>query len=327
MNYSTTVKRDDWNAVLEQARTANVFHTPEYFDAQTTEEVGHRLLYLCCYDEGRPVGVIAGYENASGYHRGLAEVGTKSGGCPVMIDEYDQRPDADRIKNTFIRHYLERCLGTRPYLFYPCFNMADNLFEQEVPGVVRQVDSTAFIDLGQPEETLWKNLRDKGRNLVRAGRRKGVTTGIVRHVRHFDRFYELYRALRERLNTGYIGYVELRLKFDRFTAAGLADFWVAFVEDEPVAFNFMWTYGKYVNYIYNASDPAYLKFNPNNVLQWDMMRHYRNQGFETYNLWGLRNMHLEDRDHLQDERPIAGYGKFKLSLGAEVRDLLRYVKL
>lgn len=327
MDYSTTVNRDHWRAVLEQSRLANVFHTPGYFDAQTAPEVGHELLYLCCYDEGRPVGVIAGYRNTAGYHEGLVEAGTKSGGWPVMIDEYEQREDADAIKNAFILEYLRRHLADRPFLFYPCFNMRWCVLEENEHHCARQIDQAAVIDLRRDEDLLWKNLRDKGRNLVRAGRRKGVTTRISNDAGHFDRFYELYRALRVRLGTGYIGYDELRLKFDRFTRRGLADFWVAEADGTPAAFNFMWTWGTHVNYVYNASDPDYLKCNPNNVLQWDMIRHYKSLGYTSYNLWGLRNMNLDENHELAIDRSIAGYGRFKLSLGPEVVDLVRFVKL
>ncbi len=327
MDYSTTVDRTDWQYVLEHAGLANVFHTPAYFDAQTSEKVGHKLLYMCCCDQDRPIGIIAGYQNMSGYHQGFIEVGTKSGGYPLMIDAYDQRPDADQIKNAFIARFAQHYLHGQQFLFYPCFNMQTCVFEDDAWGCIKQLDSTAFIDLQQDEEALWKNLRDKGRNMVRAGRRKGVTTRIANEARYFDQFYEQYKALRTRLNTSYIGYDELRLKFENFTRQGLADFWVAFLDETPIAFNFMWTYKQHVNNIYNSSHPDYLKYNPNNVLQWDIIRYYKERGYTLYNLWGLRNMNLSEKDALRQDRAIEGYGKFKLSLGAEVRDLVRYVKL
>jgi lipid II:glycine glycyltransferase (peptidoglycan interpeptide bridge formation enzyme) len=174
---------------------------------------------------------------------------------------------------------------------------------------------------------LWKNLRDKGRNMVRAGRRKGVTTRIANEIQYFDLFYAMYKAVRTRLNTQYIGYKELRAKFDAFTAQGLADFWVAFLDDVPLAYNFMWTYNHHVNYVYNSSHPEYLKYNPNNVLQWDMICYYKERGYTLYNMWGVRNMNLSEKDALRPDRDIEGYGRFKLSIGAELRDLVRYVRL
>ena len=327
MEYSTTVNRNDWQYVLEHAGLANAFHTPVYFDAQTSAIVGHQLLYMGCYDQGQPIGIIAGYQNMSGYHQGFIEVGTKSGGYPLLIDAYDQRPDADLIKNAFITRFAQHYLEGQRFLFYPCFHMQTCVFEDDSWGCLKQLDSTTFIDLQQDEETLWKNLRDKGRNMVRAGRRKGVISRIANEVQYFNQFYEYYKALRTRLNTGYIGYDELRLKFDAFTTQGLADFWVAFLEDTPIAFNFMWTYKQHVNYVYNSSHPDYLTYNPNNVLQWEMIGYYKAHGYTLYNLWGLRNMNLSEKDALRPDREIEGYGKFKLSLGAEVRDLVRYVKL
>lgn len=327
MEYSATINRDDWREVLEHAELANVFHTPTYFDAQTSEAVGHELLYLGCYDQGRPVGIIAGCRNTDGYHRGLIEIGTKSGGYPLMVDEYDQRPDADRLKNDFLTEFANRYLQDAAFLAYPCFHMQSCVFEDAAWGCIKQFDTAAFLDLQQDEDRLWKNLRDKGRNMVRAGRRKGVTVRIANELRYFDQFYAQYKALRTRLKTGYIGYDELRLKFEMFTQQELADFWVAFLDETPIAFNFMWTYKQHVNYVYNSSHPGYLKYNPNNVLQWEMIRHYKERGCTLYNLWGVRNMNLSEPDALRPDRPIEGYGKFKLSLGAEARDLVRYVKL
>ena len=74
LTYSSTVNKDDWHHILEHADLANTFHTPEYFDIQTS--LGHRLLYMCCYRENEPIGIIVGVANNSGYHRGLIEIGT-----------------------------------------------------------------------------------------------------------------------------------------------------------------------------------------------------------------------------------------------------------
>lgn len=321
------VNRDDWRYVLEHAGLANVFHTPEYFDVQTSDAVGHTMLYMGCYDQGQPVGVIVGYQNTSGYHQGLIEIGTKSGGYPLMIDAYDQRPDTNQIKNAFIEHFAQHYLQGQQFLLYPCFHMQTCVCEKPEWNCMKQLDPTAFIDLRQAEEVLWKNLRDKGRNMVRAGKRKGVTTRIANEVEYFDRFYALYKAVRTRLKTQHISYKELRAKFDVFTTQGLADFWVAFLDDIPLAYNFMWTHNRHLNYVYNASHPEYLKYNPNNVLQWDMMCYYKERGYTLYNMWGVRNMNLSEKDALRPDRDIEGYGRFKLSIGAELRNLVRYVRL
>lgn len=327
LEYSTDVNRGDWNYVLQHAPLANVFHTPEYFDIQTSDVVGHKLLYMCCYDQDEPVGIIVGYQNTFGYHQGFIEVGTKSGGCPLMIDEYDQRPDAGQIKNAFIEEFARQYLEGQQFLFYPCFHLQNCIFEEPSRRCTKQYDSTAFIDLQQDEELLWKKLRDKGRNMVRYARRHGVTARIANDVRYFDQFYQLYKDIRTRLKTQYIGYDEIRAKFDNFTSQGLADFWVAFLDETPLAYSFMWTYKQMLNYVYTSSHREYWKYKPNNLLQWEIICHYKQHGYTLYNMWGLRNMNLSEKDALRPDREIEGYGKFKLSFGAEIRDLVRYVRI
>ena len=71
------------------------------------------------------------------------------------------------------------------------------VLEEKEHQCARQIDQAAIIDLRQDEELLWKNLRDKGRNLVRAGRRKGVTTRISNDVVHFDDRNRLRRKPRQ----------------------------------------------------------------------------------------------------------------------------------
>jgi hypothetical protein len=325
LEYSSSVNRDDWQYVLEHAGLANVFHTPEYFDMQM--HVGHSLLYMCCYDNGKPIGIIAGYKNNSGYHTGFIEIGTKSGGYPLMIDEYDQSEEAGHIKNTFIEYFDHQYLENQRFLFYPCFHLQKCILEDPAWGCTKQYDSTAFLNLQLEEETLWKNLRDKGRNLVRYAKRHGVTARIANESQYFDLFYHFYKEVRTKHNTKYIGYDELRAKFESFTTHSLADFWVAFLDETPLAYVFIWKYKQTINYVYNSSDPQYWKYKPNNLLQWEIICYYKQLGYTLYNMWGIRNMNLSEHNTLQQNREIEGYGKFKLSFGSEIRDLVRYVKI
>ncbi|GAK49010.1 FemAB family protein [Candidatus Moduliflexus flocculans] len=324
ITYSSDIQREDWRHVLEHADLANIFHTPEYFDMQTT--IGHGLAYLCAYIDDEPVSVIAGYRNAFGYHAGLLEIGTKSGGYPLMIAHYDQHPDADEIKNAMIAEFARRELEGQRFVFYPCFHMQTCLFDDPEWECVKQLDATAFLDLTQEERVLWKNLGDKGRNMVRSAEKQGVTARIANELPYFEQMYHFYRELGERQQRGYIGYDELRLKFDAFTQNGLGDLWVAFAGERPAAFAFIWKYKRNINYVYQSSDPELRSYKPNNMLVWKIITFYKQQGYALFNLWGLRNMHLSAHAEPGD-REIDGYGKFKLSFGPDVRELARYVRL
>lgn len=322
MNYTTTVHRADWQSVLKRARLANIFHAPEYFDIQTA--LGHTLVYLACYDAGQPIGIIAGYRNNFGYHTGLIEVGTKSGGYPVLIDAYDQRPDADQIKNDFIEAFARQYLDDQHFFFYPCFHLKQCLFEDPMWQCVKQADAAVLLDLQPDEAVLWKQLGDKGRNMVRNAQRKGVTARVANELPYFEQFYHFYEEEGRKHQRGYIGCDELRAKFDAFTRNGIGDLWVAFQAERPLAYAFIWKYKQIINLVYMSSNPAEWDYKPNNLLQWEIIRQAKQQGYTLYNMWGVRNMNLND---MQTSTEIEGYGKFKLSFGGALRELVRYVRV
>jgi len=327
ITYSSTVNRDDWRYVLENAALANIFHTLEYFDVQTSSLLGHTLLYSCCYIDDEPAAIITGVRNASGYHQGLIEVGTKSGGYPLMIDAYDQHPDAEHLKNRCIEYFARRYLQGERWIFYPSFNLEHCILDQGDWHSTKQYDAAAFLDLRQDEETLLIGMGGKCRNAVRYAQRQGVTARIANELQYFEKFYECYKAVRIKKKTQYIGYDELRVKFETFTRQGLADLWVAFLEDTPLAYAFIWKYNRTINFVYGSSDERGWPYKTNNLIQWELIRFYHNQGYELYNMWGVRNMNFDGNNTPASQQEIEGYGKFKLSFGAELRDIIRYVRV
>ena len=325
IQYSSSIRRDDWSYVLTQAGLANTFHTPEYFDIQ--QSLGHKLLYLCCYIDDEPAAIIAGTVNHSGYHQGMIEIGTKSGGYPLTIEKYDRHPDAAPLKNGMIEEFLRRYLQDRSFLFYPCFHLEPCILEEPSRQCVKQFDATAFLDLKPDEQDLLMGMGVKCRNAVRYAGRHGVTARVANELKYFEPFYECYKAVRERKNTQYIGYDELRMKFDAFTQQGLADLWVAFRDEHPLAYAFIWKYKQIINFVYGSSHEEGWPYKPNNLIQWELIRSYKQQGYTLYNMWGVRNMNLSEKSDSAAQQKIDGYGKFKLSFGAELRNLVRYVKI
>ncbi len=325
ITFSSIVNRDDWNHVLRHAALANVFHSPEYFDIQTA--LGHKLLYSCCYDQEEPVGIIVGVRNDSGYHQDIIEIGTKSGGLPLLISRYDQTVEARVLKNRFIEHFAQQYFQSpQRFIFYPCFHLDKCLLADPIWQCMQQYDSTVFLDLQREEHSLWMGLNGKCRNAIRYAQRQGVTARIANELAYFERFYHFYKAIRTKRNTKYIGYEELRMKFDTFTRNGLADLWVAFLDETPLAYAFIWKYKRMINFVYGSSDDGTWSYKPNNLIQWELIKYYKQQGYTLYNMWGIRNMNFtETRSPAEQE--IEGYGKFKLSFGAELRDLVRYVRV
>ncbi len=325
IRYSSTIRRDDWHDVLKHAELANTFHTPEYFDIQ--QSLGHGLLYSCCYINDEPAAIIVGTVNHSGYHHGLIEVGTKSGGYPLTIEKYERHPDVTQIKNAMIEEFARQHLEGRNFLFYPCFQLDSCVLEEPSRGCVKQFDATAFLDLHPDENDLLMGMGGKCRNAVRYAGRQGLTARIANDIEYFEPFYECYKAVRVKKNTQYISHEELQTKFETFTQQGLADLWVAFREEQPLAYAFIWKYKQIINFVYGSSHEEGWSYKPNNLIQWELIRYYKQQGYTLYNLWGIRNMNLSEKGDPASQQEIEGYGKFKLSFGAELRNLVRYVRV
>lgn len=325
ITYSDKLNENDWRYVLDNAAFANVFHTIEYAQLQCHD--GHKILFACCYDQNRPTGIIVGYLNRTGYHRGFIEVGTKSGGWPLMIDDYDQEENADEIKNDFIRYFADTFIQNEKFFFYPCFHMKECIFEQPDMGCQKQYDQTVILDLSAGVDALWAGLNHKCRNVVRFAQKKNVIAKIANKIEFLELFYSHYRNLREHLNTQYMGFDEIKARFDLLTGENLADLWVAFSEDRPLAFAFIWKYRKTINFVYGSSDPSGLSLKPNNLIQWALIEHYTRLGYTLYNMWGVRNMNFSDAPEDDRQRKIEGYGKFKLSFGSRLKDLVRYYRM
>ncbi len=239
--------------VLRHAALANVFHSPEYFDIQTA--LGHKLLYSCCYDQEEPVGIIVGVRNDSGYHQDIIEIGTKSGGLPLLISRYDQTVEARVLKNRFIEHFAQQYFqAPSGSSFIPVFTLTNACLLIRSGNVRNSIDSTVFLDLQREEHSLWMGLNGKCRNAIRYAQRQGVTARIANELAYFERFYHFYKAIRTKRNTKYIEYEELRMKFDAFTRNGLADLWVAFLDETPLAYAFIWKYKRMINFVYGSSD-------------------------------------------------------------------------
>lgn len=325
IRYSSSIQRDDWQYVLKRAELANTFHTPEYFDIQ--QSLGHELLYLCSYIDDEPAAVMVGTVNRSGYHQDLIEIGTKSGGYPLTIEKYDRHADAAQLKNGMIEEFYRQYLENRHFLFYPCFHLESCILENPSYGCVKQFDATAFLDLTPDEDELLMGMGVKCRNAMRYAGRHGVSARVANELQYFEPFYECYKAVRERKNTQYIGYEELLRKFESFTQQGLADLWVAFREEQPLAYAFIWKCKQTINFVYGSSHEEGWPYKPNNLIQWELIRAYKQQGYTLYNMWGVRNMNLSETRDSSAQQEIEGYGKFKLSFGAELRNLARYVRV
>jgi len=150
-----------------------------------------------------------------------------------------------------------------------------------------QPAASRIIDLRADEDALWADLRKKWRQYVNKARASGVRV-VDAGVERLPEFYAIYRETADR--AGFL----IR------TASAYRDVWEAFApggrvrllfaelpDGEPLATLLLVRAGRRVVEPYGGMTQAGADTRANYLLKWEAIRSSREQGAETYDLWGL----------------------------------------
>jgi lipid II:glycine glycyltransferase (peptidoglycan interpeptide bridge formation enzyme) len=86
---------------------------------------------------------------------------------------------------------------------------------------------------------------------------------------------------------------------------------IAEVDGEPVAALFIFYFAGRAYYLYGMSREVHREKMPNHLLQWEAMRHAREAGCQTFDLWGAP-------DDFAESDSMWGVFRFKEGLGGQV---------
>lgn len=172
-----------------------------------------------------------------------------------------------------------------------------------------QFRNTAALDLRRTEADLLAGMKPKTRYNLRLAERKGV------RVRpggpdDLDLLYEMYAETGAR--DGFV--IRPRAYYQdawgSFMRAGLAQPFIAEVEQAPVAALVAFRFGRTAWYMYGMSRAVHREKMPNHLLQWRAIQWARERGCETYDFWGAP-------DELVETDRLWGVWKFKEGFGGE----------
>lgn len=190
----------------------------------------------------------------------------------------------------------------------------NTVFRTYPDGAVAAPFGSYIIDLRQPEESLWKNLHQKHRNVIRNAMKKGVT--IRSGLEHLDTAYNLTLESFRRSAKGLVARkrVESRMDYKTFRNQVLSlgeNVLILAAELQGVvqgcAVIPFSSYSAY--YMHGGSIPNPLS-GATNLLQWEAIRRCRDLGVCRYDFFGGR---------VEPEKgsKIEGIMKFKERFGGE----------
>ena len=155
------------------------------------------------------------------------------------------------------------------------------------PAAKIQPNRTRLLDLAQPEEALWSDLRSKWRQYVNKARRAGVAI-VESDASGVDDFYRIYADTARRAGFFHRAPSAYRDVYEAYAATGNARLLFARLpEGEPVATLMLLTCGAKVIEPYGGMTQAGAESRANYLLKWEAIRSSREAGFRVYDMWGL----------------------------------------
>jgi CelD/BcsL family acetyltransferase involved in cellulose biosynthesis len=286
-----------WQAFLDRARDASVFHHPEWLGL-----VGRRYRYemsaLCVTDGDE---ILAGIP--------LARVSSRLTGrrlvavpfsdvCPVA-----RAPHAGDDASTALARALadER---TRTGLDIEVRARLDGIAGAHV--VARYLTHRLALE-ADSDAVLARASKSQVRRALSTAGREGVVVEAARDRSALRTFYDLHELTRRRQCVP-IQPRRFILDFERLFARGLGYVMISRHEDRAIAAAVFLTYGGVLTYKYGASDDEFLELRPNHALFAEAIR----RGCDA----GLRELDFGRTDPENE-----GLARFKRSWGAEERGL------
>jgi peptidoglycan pentaglycine glycine transferase (the first glycine) len=145
---------------------------------------------------------------------------------------------------------------------------------------------TIWVDLTAGETDILARMKSKTRYNVRLAARQGVE---VRggSLDDWDAFYALMQTTGMRDDFGIRSREYYQTAYQLLSGVGLAQFFLASYDGEPVAALLAFVCGDKAVYFAGASSNRHRNRMPNYLLQWEAMRWAKAQGCTVYDLWGI----------------------------------------
>ena len=181
-------------------------------------------------------------------------------------------------------------------------------------------DTTVTVDLSLPEEELLARMRKSTRYGVRRAAREGVEVVEPEDFEEaWDTFYGWMEGTAER-KAGFTIRRPREYLHDMMRTmheAGQGHLFLATHEGTPLAGVYIFTFGEKYWFMHGASSTEKRNYNPNHLLQWEVMRWAKRQGLRYYDMVGIPK-----RENRNEDDPYYGVYKFKIGFGGEVVDFL-----
>ncbi|GAW93776.1 lipid II:glycine glycyltransferase FemX [Calderihabitans maritimus] len=202
-------------------------------------------------------------------------------------------------------------LEFKEYLIKTGFRPADKEagFEGIQPKYVFRLDITPSLD------ELMANFHQKTRYNIRLAIRRGVKVKSECQKEDLRVFYRILLETAERDKFLVRSYDYFAILWDELVERGLANLFMAYYQDEPIAGTLAFIFGDKAWYLYGASSNRYRNVMPNYLLQWTMIQWAKAKGCTMYDFRGVPG-------DLSEDNPLYGLYRFKKGFGGKYTEFV-----
>ena len=302
----TVEKQSEWDEFVTAHQDANFLQSWDFYEFYRSR--GFDIVRRGVYDEnGQLVGVYAGEVEPAKRGRHLAVAGG-----PIFdwsnqeiknLIFSDMKQQAKKLKCTFVR--------VRPQLQ----NTPENakIFQQlgfrKAP-MYLSVEFAGVLNLENSEEEILKNMRQRLRRALRKAEKNQITIEKTSDPKAIHDFYQIELQTAKRHDFYAFSEDFLTKQFAAFAKNDEAVLYIAKLNGEILAENFMIFYGNEASYHYGVSSELGTKYSGAPLLHMEAMRDARKRGIKRYNFWGI----VDEND---TKHRFYGVSVFKRGFGVE----------
>jgi lipid II:glycine glycyltransferase (peptidoglycan interpeptide bridge formation enzyme) len=175
-----------------------------------------------------------------------------------------------------------------------------------------QPPRTLLVNLEDTEDQILARMKSKTRYNIRLASKKGVT---VREITSLDPFYDLLQGTADRAAFGIHTREYYQRTFELFHPSGACTIFLAEFQEIPLASIMVFHHGDRSWYFYGASSSQHRELMPTYLIQWEAMRWAKEQGCQTYDLWGVPDEDFESLEEGFTTRSDGLWGVYRFKRG------------
>lgn len=299
-----------WNYVLDHSDQATIFHTPEWIFLMV-EKIGSTGEILIAYENEKPVGIFPYYLKKGKFFLKKSTTGTFETpyGGPILTSGTNENVIIQLLQS------LERNINiVKSTIFSP---PNSKILPFETQNFKSNKRESMLLNLEPSEDDLLSQLQKmKKRNIKKA--EKNEVEIIDADASYIPEFHKMLADTYKRIGLNPPKGIDFYERiFELLKPLNRVKLLMAKLENEPIAATISLLYKDTVIFWQGASYREFMKFGPNDLLHWSIIKHAKQNGFKYYDL-----LQFHDRKGIELE-PLKN---FKQGFGANPEPYYSFTK-